>query len=82
MRVKVWVEAEAEADVALGDVLAELSLLPDNERPSSILATINAAHGILYRISDAHISEMSNEQRNIIGFALRRQSERYLPPNG
>ncbi len=81
MKIKVWVETEAEADVSLGDMLAELSALPDSDRQPSILSAINAAHGILRRISVECITEMDAKQRGIIGNALREQADRYLAPN-
>lgn len=81
MKVKVWIETEAEADVSLGDLLAELSALPDSERQPSILSAINSAHGILKRVSVDRIAEMEDKQRGIIGNALRKQADRYLTPN-
>lgn len=80
MKIKVWIETEAEADVALGDMLAELDALPDSERQPSILSAINAAHGILKRVSVERISEMNEKQRGIIGNVLLEQAERYMTP--
>lgn len=81
MKVKVWVEAEAEANVSLDDVMAEMIALPYSERQTSILNAVNTAHGILKRVSDERIAEMDDKQRGIIGNALREQSERYVVPN-
>ena len=78
MKIKVWIETEVEADVSLGDMLAELSALPDSERQPSILSAINSAHGILKRVAVEHIAEMDDKQRGIISNALREQADRYL----
>ena len=81
MKVKVWIETEAEADVSLGDMLAELGALPDSERQTSILSAINTAYGILKRVHVDRIAEMDEKQRTIIGNALREQAHLYLMPN-
>ena len=81
MKVKVWVEAHADANVSLDDVIGELSELPSSERQSSILRAINAAHAIFQRVPVGSIAEMDEKQRCIIGNALREQADRYLPPN-
>lgn len=78
MRVKVWVEAEADADVSLGDVLEHLAALPDSERMPAVLSAINAAHGIFNRVPDKSIADMTIDQRRLIAEALTRQAGRYL----
>lgn len=80
MKVKTWVEVEqeVEVDVCLGDVLAELSTLPDNQRWATVASAVNCAHGVLSRISDAAIAEMTEYNRNLIGQSLLVQARRYL----
>ncbi len=78
MKVKVWIETEAEVDVSLGDMLAELNSLPDSERQSSILSAVNTAYGILKRVAAARIAEIDDKQRGLIGNALREQADRYV----
>ncbi|TAN03092.1 MAG: hypothetical protein EPN36_13920 [Rhodanobacteraceae bacterium] len=77
MKVKVWVETEATADVSLGDMLAVLEELPDSERLPSMLSAVNTAEGILRRIPDSSIAEMNPEHRRIIRDALAEQVSRY-----
>lgn len=77
MKVKVWVETEATADVSLGDMLAVLEELPDSERLPSMLSAVNTAHGILKRSPDTSVAEMKPEHRRIIHDALAEQARRY-----
>ena len=77
MKVKVWVETEAEADVSIGDMLACLDDLPDSDRHASVTSAINTAYGVLKRISDERIQEFDIAQRTIICNALREQADRY-----
>lgn len=80
MKVKVWVDTQAEVDVSFDDVFAALEDLPGSERLAAALCGINAAHGVLRRVTAASIEQMSAKQRELIGAALQEQAARYLPP--
>ena len=77
MKIKTWVETEAEVNVSAEDFMAEMSQLPDDEMHTTMLNAITIAYGVLQRVPDKVIAQMTDGQRRLIHEALTLECARY-----
>lgn len=80
MIVKTWVEFSQEVDVqvSIADVMSSIEMLDDSDRPQMYLDCVSRVYAVLKNVPAAQIDRMNAKQREIIGNALREQSERFL----
>ncbi len=78
MRVRAWIETEADVYVSAEQILAEL---PGESGEASTMQQVQSllsrCHGCLKAVPDSLIKQLTPEARRVIADALRLQAERY-----
>ncbi|HZW21769.1 hypothetical protein [Noviherbaspirillum sp.] len=76
MKVKVFVEQEVEAEISIGEMMAELGTISKPEAARELIDVITRLYAVLKHAPDSIIQELSSKQREVIVTGLRELADR------
>ena len=77
MRLEIHIDQYVNVEVDTAELIEAISTLPADQSQQSFIAAINSAYGVLKRIPDAAIAELTPRQSELIVAALRAELCRY-----